>query len=305
MQIGELMRLRNSSLVSLAFVLVTACGDGGDEGEASPTPSPLAPATTSPVEVMDPTPTPTPTPATADIASFLKSAANWQFLADSTPHSAGFGPSTVAKPYCVAWKLDYKDLVLEVSKFECSIRDSTGVLSGSVATCGYVSTCSVVDGGTYTLVMRAKGASDWTALTTLALTAASAPTGGGGMAPVGGTSGNTSGESGTNGPITCATIEGSTLEAADGVPLGLLTSNRFNANSIMNEFGTYGNKFASGSIWNEFGTYGGSYSSKSPWNAYASQPPLILKNGAPLCYMTVNTTKANSCNTTAVISCLR
>lgn len=58
--------------------------------------------------------------------------------------------------------------------------------------------------------------------------------------------------------------------------LGILTTNKFDSESIFNEFGTYGNPFSSKSIYNEFGTYGGEFSQYSPFNKFSSKPPLIV-----------------------------
>jgi len=58
--------------------------------------------------------------------------------------------------------------------------------------------------------------------------------------------------------------------------LGKLTTNKFDSESVFNEFGTYGNKFNSKSIYNEFGTFGGEFSQYSPFNEFTSKPPLIV-----------------------------
>jgi hypothetical protein len=65
-------------------------------------------------------------------------------------------------------------------------------------------------------------------------------------------------------------------------------SNEYDSKSIFNEYGTYGNEYNSKSIWNEYGTFGGKYSSYSPFNEYTSTPPMIVKNGKIIGYLTVN-----------------
>jgi hypothetical protein len=71
--------------------------------------------------------------------------------------------------------------------------------------------------------------------------------------------------------------------------LGSLSSNKFDTDSIYNEFGTYGSKFSLTIIWNEFGDYGSKFSSKSAFNEFATEPPIILQNGKVLGYLTVST----------------
>lgn len=69
--------------------------------------------------------------------------------------------------------------------------------------------------------------------------------------------------------------------------LGTLT-NELNSNSIFNEIGTYGSDISSNSIWNDIGTFGSDISSYSPFNDIASTPPMIIKNGKIIGYLTVN-----------------
>jgi len=69
---------------------------------------------------------------------------------------------------------------------------------------------------------------------------------------------------------TAPTIAKLYLVAEDGTYLGKLTTNKFDSDSIFNEYGTYGSKYSSKSIWNEYGTYGSKYSSKSIWNEYGT-----------------------------------
>jgi hypothetical protein len=71
--------------------------------------------------------------------------------------------------------------------------------------------------------------------------------------------------------------------------LGKLTTNEFDADSIYNQFGTYGNKFSSTSIWNEFGVYGNQFSSYSPFNQFTTTPPIIIDgNGNMVGRLSVN-----------------
>lgn len=58
--------------------------------------------------------------------------------------------------------------------------------------------------------------------------------------------------------------------------------------SIFNEFGRYGSEFATKSIWNEFGRYGSEFATHSPFNEFTSSPPLIMRDGKVIGYLTVN-----------------
>jgi len=69
--------------------------------------------------------------------------------------------------------------------------------------------------------------------------------------------------------------------------LGTLT-NELNSKSIFNEIGTYGSDISSNSIWNDIGTFGSDISSYSPFNDITSTPPMIIKNGKIIGYLTVN-----------------
>lgn len=101
----------------------------------------------------------------------------------------------------------------------------------------------------------------------------------------------------------CFTIAGASVVAYDGTYLGRLAG-KFDQQSIYNQFGQYGSKFQSLSIYNPFGTYGSQFSSLSAFNKLASTPPVLVKNGTPIAYFTINTLKtpyvhpgyAESCN---------
>jgi len=64
--------------------------------------------------------------------------------------------------------------------------------------------------------------------------------------------------------------------------------NEFASESIFNEFGTYGSEFSSTSIWNEFSSYGSEFSSFSAFNEFTSTPPMLIKNGKVIGYLTRN-----------------
>lgn len=100
----------------------------------------------------------------------------------------------------------------------------------------------------------------------------------------------------------CEIIDGSKVIADDGQYLGKLC-NAFDSESIINEFGIYGNKFNSNSIWNEFGTYGNEFSNLSPFNEFTTTPPMIIKNGSVIGYLTKNKALKNSVDPHILLTC--
>lgn len=73
------------------------------------------------------------------------------------------------------------------------------------------------------------------------------------------------------------------------VYLGCLSCNKFDSNSVHNEFGNYGSKFSSTSIFNQFSNYGGKFSDESPCNKFANNPPaLVTTDGKFYGFLTVN-----------------
>ena len=87
----------------------------------------------------------------------------------------------------------------------------------------------------------------------------------------------------------CAIFNGSVIIAQDGgnTFLGKIT-NGFDSQSIFNEFGTYGNEFSSKSIWNQFSTFGNEFNANSPFNKFSSNPPMIIKGGKIIGYLSAN-----------------
>jgi hypothetical protein len=84
------------------------------------------------------------------------------------------------------------------------------------------------------------------------------------------------------------------LYSSDGTYLGELSTNKFDSDSIFNEFGSYGSEFSSTSIWNEFGTYGSQFSSKSAFNDLASDPPMIYSGDQYIGRLTTNKYKSDA-----------
>ena len=81
------------------------------------------------------------------------------------------------------------------------------------------------------------------------------------------------------------------LYADDGTGtfLGEISSNKYDTDSIANEYGNYGSKYQTKSIFNQYGNYGSKYSQYSVFNEYATHPPKILdNNGKVVGYLTAN-----------------
>jgi hypothetical protein len=87
----------------------------------------------------------------------------------------------------------------------------------------------------------------------------------------------------------CSILNGAVIVAQDSnnTVLGKIT-NSFDSDSIFNEFGTYGNEFSSNSIWNEFSTFGNEFNPDSPFNEFSSSPPMIIKGGKVVGYLSAN-----------------
>ena len=89
------------------------------------------------------------------------------------------------------------------------------------------------------------------------------------------------------------------------VYLGCLTCNRFDAESVCNQFGTYGSQFSSSSIWNQFGTYGSQFSSSSPWNQFSTSGPVITGSDSLIYgYFTTNAFQFNRTTIPAFVNIL-
>jgi hypothetical protein len=88
----------------------------------------------------------------------------------------------------------------------------------------------------------------------------------------------------------CQALIGSQIIAQDNnnTYLGQI-SDQYSSNSIFNDYGTHGSKYNSDSIWNEYGTFGSKYNSLSPFNEYSSTPPMIIKSGNIIGFLSTNT----------------
>lgn len=84
-------------------------------------------------------------------------------------------------------------------------------------------------------------------------------------------------------------LRGASIIAQDDANtyLGKITS-EYDSDSIWNEYGTYGSEYSAKSIWNNYGTFGNEYNAYSPFNDYSSTPPMIIRNGKVIGYLTIN-----------------
>lgn len=87
----------------------------------------------------------------------------------------------------------------------------------------------------------------------------------------------------------CLIVSGAKLIAQDDKTtfLGEISDSYVNE-SIFNEYGSYGSEYSSKSIWNKYATFGSEYSSYSPFNNYTITPPMIVKGGEIIGYLTTN-----------------
>ncbi len=103
---------------------------------------------------------------------------------------------------------------------------------------------------------------------------------------------------------TCNSLLGLYIFAQDGTYLGKISANKYEQDSISNQYGTYGSSYSSTSIFNRYGQYGSDYSSLSPFSTYGSQPPLLVSGSSSLAYLTVNTSKIPRVDTFFVLGCV-
>jgi hypothetical protein len=97
----------------------------------------------------------------------------------------------------------------------------------------------------------------------------------------------------------CSIVSGAKFMAQDEehTYLGEI-ANSYANDSIFNEYGTYGSEYNSSSIWNEYGTFGSEYSLYSPFNDYTSTPPMMIKGGKIIGYLSASKGIEGPCHPT-------
>lgn len=87
----------------------------------------------------------------------------------------------------------------------------------------------------------------------------------------------------------CYNLENSYILAQDerNTFLGKI-ENSFSKDSIFNEFGNFGSEYSTTSIFNEFGDFGSEFGIYSATNSFSNTPPMIIKNGRIIGFITTN-----------------
>jgi hypothetical protein len=93
----------------------------------------------------------------------------------------------------------------------------------------------------------------------------------------------------------CSIVSGAVLIAQDdeNTYLGKITAST-DSDSIFNKYGTFGSEYSSTSIWNKFSQFGSEFSSHSPFNKFTSTPPMMVKGGKIIGYLSANKTMNSS-----------
>lgn len=89
----------------------------------------------------------------------------------------------------------------------------------------------------------------------------------------------------------CLTVIGAKVIAQDGnnTYLGKILD-KYDSESIFDKYGNYGSKYSSPSLWDEYGDFGNKYSIYSHNNPNTPTPPMIIKNGKVIGYLSSNKT---------------
>jgi len=95
-------------------------------------------------------------------------------------------------------------------------------------------------------------------------------------------------------------LDGAALVARDGKFLGIVSRDKYNDKSLGNDY-TYGSKYNADSILNEYGTYGSKYSEYSPFNPYSSNPPSLIRNSTVVAVLTKNVSLPGAIDPNAVL----
>jgi len=100
--------------------------------------------------------------------------------------------------------------------------------------------------------------------------------------------------SSSNNSVTCTDLDGASVFSQEEIPvyLGFMGSS-FASSSINNLFGSFGSQFGSNSIRNQFSTYGSQFGLYSANNSLSTSPPVFVKNGKILAFLSTNTTLAS------------
>jgi hypothetical protein len=78
------------------------------------------------------------------------------------------------------------------------------------------------------------------------------------------------------------------LRGADGQLLGKINSNKYDKESILNQYGPFGSKYSQTSVFNQYSKYGSQYAPYSLNNPMTSTPPEIIVNGQIVAKVSAN-----------------
>ncbi|AXK43855.1 hypothetical protein [Erythrobacter aureus] len=87
-------------------------------------------------------------------------------------------------------------------------------------------------------------------------------------------------------PEACYTLDGARIIHDNGSYLGKIAG-PYDPESIFNEYREYGSPYRN-TIWNEYREYGSPYRQSSAFHPTTRTPPMIVKGGKLLGYLTVN-----------------
>jgi hypothetical protein len=88
--------------------------------------------------------------------------------------------------------------------------------------------------------------------------------------------------------------------------LGCLNCNKYDANSLSNQYGRFGSKYNSDSIFNKYGQYGSPYAPSSVCAQYATDPPIIVdQQGSSYGLLTINKYAPNAVKNDQIIAWLK
>ena len=87
----------------------------------------------------------------------------------------------------------------------------------------------------------------------------------------------------------CQVVNGAIIIAQDDKStfLGKVVSS-YDSKSIFNDYGNFGSSYNTDSIWNDYSQFGSPMGSYSPNNPYSTSPPMLIKGGKVIGYLTTN-----------------
>lgn len=65
-------------------------------------------------------------------------------------------------------------------------------------------------------------------------------------------------------------------------------ANKYDVDSIFNEYGMHGGQYAQDSVWNPYATFGNEYDAYAATNKYTTTPPMLVKNQTIIGFLSAN-----------------